>query len=360
MNTRDALLLPSKTMGASGTETIDIKINKPISRLVISLKTTRLTSSMDAPTPSNMVKIELVEGSKPLHSLTGFENQALAYYSRPHGAMEHGQHIVSLSEQDFYALDFGRYLWDDQLAFDPTRFSNPQLKLTYNMALADTAVTAGYLEVWAKCFDEKAISPIGFLSAIEHWTNDLGSGSAYSDIDLPDDKVIRQILVRAYKAAIEPWYELAEARFDENSLAKIPWEYTDLEQYYRQMKTIWKEIHTPFQAGVTTSDRYFYIPQTDYWASLACLPVSTASAMYLDAASIRGGKATLISAADRQQIGSARGYLPWHCFQFPMGQQEKIDDWYNPSGKAPHLRLRAASTVSSAVGAVVLEQLYKY
>lgn len=358
MNYRTALLLAAEDLGAAGTKTIDIDISKPISRIDFTYKTTKGLEYMTAPGPANISKIELVEGSKVLHSLSGYENQALAYYSRGNVSMEHGQHIGNLSEVDIYTLDFGRWLWDELLAFDPTRFTNPQLKVTYDEDVADTSASAGTLEVFAHIFDEKVISPMGFLSAIEHFSYTLGAGDSYETVELPEDRVIRQMLVRAYQDAYEPWYNLDEARFDEGTLDRIPWEYTDLEMYVRRMKSVWPMIQTSLYVNMATAARNIWVPQTDYWASVSLMGVSASNEIYVNAASMRGGKAALIGSAAGQCIGMARGYLPWHCFQFPMGIQDKIEDWYDPAGKKPRLRLRVNNT--GGTGQVVLEELYKY
>lgn len=360
MKYRSDLFLPAQALGTSGTKTLDITYKKPISRLEITYKTTKVLSAMTAPGPANIPKIELVDGSKPLHSLTGYTNQALAYYNRPNCCMEHGQHIATLSEVDMYAIDFGRYLWDPLFAFDPTRFMNPQLKVTWNESLADTSAVVDSLEIWAELFDEKVPAPVGFLKAIEVWNGSFLANNSVNEVMLPEDEVIRQLLVRAHYDGYEPWYQVDIAKLDESGTGAVIFDYEDLEMYYRRMKSRWPQIRTPFQAGVTTSDRTFYIPQTDFWASLNCLPVATASAMYLDGASMRGGKAVLISAADRQQIGEARGYLPWHTFQFPFGKQDDPDDWYDPSGKKPRLRLTSNTAGVNGDGAVVLETVQKY
>ncbi len=360
MNYRKALLLSPTDLGASGTKVIDIDVAKPISRITIRWKTTASAESHSYPKPDDISKIELVDGSQVLHSLSGQENQALAYYSRNGGSMSHGQHIPALSETEFFAIDFGRYLFDPLLAFDPTRFKNPQLRITYNEAKADTGVTVNECEVWLDLFDKKVISPMGFLAAMEHYAYTPGASGSYEHIMLPDDRIIRQILVRAHYDGYEPWYNMAEVRLDENTLESIPFEFTDLEQYFRMMKTVWPCIITPFNVGATTSSRTFYIPQTNYWANVLCIPVAGASAMYVNGASCRGGKVLLISAADKQQIGQAFGWLPWSTFQFPLGIQNDPQDWYNPAEKKPRLRLRAYTGAANVDAQVILEQLFNY
>ncbi len=360
MNYRHSLLLPAVDVGTAGTKIIDLNVTQKISRIRIRFKTTKVLSYMTAPGPSNIPKIELVDGSKRLHSLTGFENQALAYYSHTGISMEHGQHIATMSEVDLYQIDFGRKLWDPLLAFDPAKFLNPQIQIQHSESLADTSNSTNELEVWLDLFDEKQVAPIGYLRAFEHHSFTPGTSGSYEDVKLPEDYPIRQMLVRAYYAAAEPWYEISEARLDENNQERIPWEYTDLEQYYRRMKAEVPMGHSPFIAGVTTSARVFYIPWTDFWASVTGLAIVSDSGLFTDQASLKGGYASLLSGADRQQVGEARGYLPWHCFQFPLGDQADPDDWYNPAGKKPRLRLRSYTGGASGTCQVVLEQMVKY
>lgn len=360
MRYRESLLLAPKDLGTSGTETLDIKVSQPISRIVIRFKTTKAAQGMNAPAPANIPKIEIVDGSTPLVSLTGYECQALNYYNKPGVSMEHGQHINASSEVDMYHLDFGRYLWDPLLAFLPTKFLNPQLKLTWNEALADTSVTTNECEVWAEIFDEKAISPIGFLQAIEEKSYTQGASGSYEETVLPTDKLIRQMLVRGYLDGYEPWYNIAEVRLDENGLQRIPFEFTDMEYYYRRMKAVWPPIDIPFQGYMDAGGRTFYVPATDYWATLLVLPNQNAGYALISGQSMKGGKASLVGTAGSNVQGKAFGYLPWHTYQFPMGLPNDIEDWYDPKGRSPRLRVRSYTGGASSTVQVVLEKLHRY
>jgi hypothetical protein len=83
-------------------------------------------------------------------------------------------------------------------------------------------------------------------------------------------------------------------------------------------------------------------------------------ASYIAAASARGGYVTLHSTAGTNFVGSSKGYLPWHTYQFPMGKQDDPTDWYDPTGKKPRLRFTSASTNSSGDGEVIIETVHKY
>ncbi|KKN22376.1 hypothetical protein LCGC14_0915680 [marine sediment metagenome] len=362
MKYREAQIFYPKDVGEKGVEIIDIDVQKPISRINIKFTTTKTLEHMTAESPANIPRIELVDGSLVLHSLTGFENQALAYYNRPHAIMDHGQHIRSNSEEDHYTIDFGRYLWDEQLAFDPLRFHNPQLKITYDEDVADTGVTANELSVWADIFDEKQVSPLGFLLAVEHYSYTCGAAASFEEISLPSDRVIRQMLVRAYRDKFEPWNAITEARLDEGTLDRIPWDYTSLENYYRRMKGVWRRLDGQLLTNLILTARAFWIPATDYYATFMQHGVNNSDqSAYESAVSSKGGYCQIIgTTAGKQASGSWAGYLPWHCFQFPFGKQMDIEDWFDPTGKRPRLRLRAGSGGTSGTGQVVLEELYKY
>jgi len=364
MNYREAqLLYPQDMTNGAGTVVVDVDVNKPISRINIKFKTTKVLDHMTDAAPANIPKIELVDGSTVLHALSGRENQALAYYSRNHPSMEHGQHLKTQSEEDHYVIDFGRWLWDELLAFDPLRFHNPQIKITYDENVADTSAEVNELAVWAEIFDEKVISPLGFLMAVEHYAYTPGALNSFELISLPSDRPIRQILVRAHDETFAPWVSVNEARLDEGTLDTIPWDYTNLEDYYRRMKGVWRPITTNFNVALAAGvARVFYIPQTDYYAHVLGEGLGgTAIEMYETLLSSAGGYCSLAGTGQGQLAGHAYGYLPWHCFQFPLGKEDVIEDWYNPEGKKPRLRLRAGAAGAGASDVqVVLEELYKY
>ncbi len=363
MKYREAqMLYPQDLTNGSGTIIIDVDVQKMISRINIKFKTTKALDYMTAPTPANIPRIELVDGSTVLHSLTGYENQALGYYSRPGAVMDHGQHTKNNSEEDHYVIDFGRYLWDEMLAFDPLRFHNPQLKITYDEDVADTSVTVNEMSVWADIFDEKVITPQGFLMAVEQYAYTPGANNSFELISLPADRPIRQMLVRAHRSTYDPWHSIKEARLDEGTLDRIPWDYTSLEDYYRRMKGVWPRLSGGFNAGLLAgSARVFYIPATDYYATVVALGIGgTAQYPYETLLSSAGGYVSMRGQAGAQVVGEWSGYMPWHCYQFPFGKQGVIDDWFDPTGKKPRLRLRAGAGATNSDVQVVLEELYKY
>jgi hypothetical protein len=360
MKYRSSLLLPSEDLGPAGTKTINLDTDKIISQIELTFKTTKASQGQSAGSPANIPKIELVDGSNVLHSLSGYQNQALAYYSRPGRIMDHGQHISTLSEVDTYAIDFGRHLWDPLLAFDPTRYKNPQLKITWDEDVSDTSATANALEVWLHQFDGISPQPMGFLSAKEHHAYTAGAANSYESILLPEDRPLRQLLVRAFYQGYEPWYNIGEARMDENTLDKVVFEYSDLEMYYRRMKATWPMIVQQIALVGSTGQLTYYLPATDYYASHLIAGQSAQVTGWATSPSSRGGKLVLDVSGNDNVSGLFFGYLPWHCFQFPLGVKDDIESWYDPVGKRPRLRLRASTGGTNVAASVVTEELVRY
>jgi hypothetical protein len=359
MKYRDATILdPEDQTAGAGTKTIDINIQDPISQLDIVFSTTKSKEGMDSYPHRNITKIELVSGSDVLFSMNGGQAQALGIYHRKAPTMSHGQHMNANSEYDIYPIDFGRKLWDPMLAFDPKRFRNPQLKITYDEDVADTGVTANELAVYAKCFDEKSISPLGFLLSKNHWESLMGADGTYSYIDLPTDYPIRKLLIQGYYAGYEPWYQIEDARLSEDNLKKVVWDW-NIEKYYRNMKGVWNEVREEFEGLVQTNTKYYYLTPTDYYAQLVIS--SLANLSFWPICYGRGGYFTITGTGDFYVRGVAYGYLPNHCVEFPFGDQDDIDDWYDVTAKGSvQLRLEAGSAGASGTGAVILQQLRRY
>jgi len=360
MNYRTTQVLAPIDVTTAGTKVIDIDVTKPISRLIVRWRTTKALDYLTAGFPADITKIELVDGARRLMSLNGYELQALNYYNHPVCQLDNGNMLVACYTETFFLIDFGRFLWDELLAFDPTKFVNPQLRITHNESLSDTSCTDNNLEVTAELFDEKVISPIGFLGAVEHYAYTPSAADAYNSIELPDDRQIRQILVRAYQDAYEPWYNIDEMRLDENMLEHVIYDELDLELYANRMKSVSPNLYWKGVLNSITSERVFYVPMTGYFPMLALTGHGTAGNLTITIDDLRGGKIGCTSSATGEFGIIASGFLPWHTYQFPTGNPQDIEDWWNPAGKKPRLRLRAGTGGNSVTGQVVLEQLHRY
>lgn len=362
MNYRTTKILDGTDVGESGTKVIPINVKQPISRIRLYWQVTMPNvKAMNSYQHRDISKIELVDGSDVLHSLNGGQNQALCIYDRKVPTMNYKQKLPENSLASNYGIDFGRFLNDPMLALDPNRFRNLQLKITYDEDVAKSGVTANELEVIADIFDEKVITPIGFLMAKEHYSYTL-TGTGYEYIPLPTDHPLRKLLVQGYLSAFEPWHTIAEAKLDEDNETRIPFDW-NIERYYRMMQAEWTPVEEELIGDATVGGAAFYMTPTDYYTVPAIMSAGGTVAGVTCSSWQRGGVVTLLSIGGVQgAMGIVKGYLPNHCVEFPFGDPKDIDDWYDIT-KLGSLRLRlkgGSGGSSGGTGAVVLQQLRRY
>lgn len=359
MSFRRSLLLAEESITAAGTKTIEIKNREPISRITLAWRVTKSKDGNDAAPCQDITKIELVDGSDVLHSLDGGSNQALAIFSRKVPTMNHGQQTAANSSYSTYGIDFGRKLWDKQLAFDPLRFKNPQLKITHDLAVSDTGVTAAYLEVWGDLFDEGFVAPQGFLSAKEQYKYTTGAAASYEYIDLPTDRRIRQLLLRGYYKGYEPWYSLIEAKLDVNNDSKVLFD-MDLEDWHRMCKGIDPMVVEQLAAYIYTATTTFYCTPTDYYAGIAGMGTAPDKVVGLTTYG-RGGKFVMDAEDTMMFVGQVFGWCPNSCFRIPFGDIMELEDALNPAeARSLRLRLKAGTAATSGSGQVITEQIRPY
>lgn len=328
MNYRTAKLLAETNYDAAATTTIPINVKDLISRIIIAWRVTMAGHGMNSYPHSDISKIELIDGSEVLHSLSGGENQAVCIYDRKAQTMNHGQHVASCSEYSTYGIDFGRFLNDPHFAFDPTKFKNPQLKITHNHAVCDTGASSGNLEVWAQLFDEKTISPVGFLSTRQIKDFTISAAGVYDYIELPTDLPLRALFIQGYKIGVEPWYQVIEARLNEDGEKRIPFDW-DLEDYHRVRKGWDHAIQEQMIGQAQQTDLTWYVTPTDYYTIPLFGHIEYDSTVHVEDYA-KGGKLTVQSeTASTTFLGLVHGWLPNHMFHFPFGDPQDPGDWYD-------------------------------
>lgn len=361
MNYRLAEILAEEDASTAKTKTIDITLRDVISRIIVRM---RATNAATSPTllahPAKLVsKIELIDGSNVLFSLSGYECQALNYYDQlvtPDSEINDSENSEIFNT---FCIDFGRYLYDPVLAFDPKKFTNPQLKITHNYRAVAADAVAGNLEVYAHIFDEKEVAPIGFLMSkqVETYTSAAG---AFQYVDLPTDYPFRKLLVRAYLEGKAFDSEISEFRLSEDSDKRIPID-IETEPYLRELCGSFPPIVEHFLLRAqTTSTPIFCMPT--YWPMIYGLSGDT-NAWWRDPSLLEADEQGLLAAVNQTQpaAGSLVGYVPHHVVSFPFGLQNDPEDWYDVT-KLGSLRARLKGTASSSAGeiTVFLQQLRKY
>lgn len=360
MKYRRATILAEKAVTVNTTETIDINLEDIISSIYIRI---RGKNGSDAPTPAGhpagfATKIELVDGSDVLFSLDGYQIQALNYYDRlvtPHTEISDGGGDDQLAS---FLLDFGRYLYDTELALDPKRFRNLQLKITNDWDLVDANAASGYVKVEADVFDEKVVSPMGFLMSkvIEQYT--MTGSAAYKYIDIPTDHPFRKLLCRSFLTNIPPNGAVDEFRISEDNDKRVPFD-VDVDHYLHSQFGTLLPITEHFTIRLSTTLNSAYVMPT-YWPFIMGHPHTALAAIQRQtyhAAERQGLLADNPSSIAANLI--AFGYVPHHTLCFPFGDQKDLDDWYDVTAKGS-VRARLLSHSSACVTSLFGQQLRRY
>jgi hypothetical protein len=356
MNYRKAVLLDAESATTPATKTIDLKGLDPISRLLVQMKATNNGATPTAHPAKMITKLEVVDGSDILWSLSGIECQALNFYQTGKPAVDIISYINDNQCVPMMAINFGRWLWDEDLAFDPARFKNPQLKITHNLALGGSAPDAATLDVVADLFDEKRISPAGWLMAKEYNTYTLVV-SAVQTIEMPTDYIMRTLMIQSLTAGKMPHEQYNKIKLSENNGKKIPIDdsTSDLLKYILdEFGDYTEKIH----ARALTTDVTHYIAPT-YQTKIAGIPVDS-SAGYVSISASYGGSVALKAATACDVNLLARGLMPHGALAIPFGDLWEAGAWYDVTKLAKLDLIITAGSGASGTCQVVTEQLRRF
>ena len=363
MNYRVATLFEEKAYTADEVEPISIDIVDPISEILLNLKT--LSDGVNtAPTAhfaAGISKIELIDGSDVLFSLDGYQAQALDYYDRGNFRSPWNAYLDNNYGDISIGLNFGRYLWDRELAFDPSKFTNPKLNVSLDVGAGGIASDGLKLEVLGSVFDERTVAPRGFLMSkeIKEYTR---VASSHEYTDMPTDYPYRKMFVQCLRAGKEPGQLLNTLKLSENGGKKIPFNVITFENILRSIASQRPPIREAILQNINTSQTYGYcIPTTRVFGEVTDWHTTTEitnTAFYNG----DGGRYELICDVQGEAQVFVEGYLPHGVYEIPFGLPNEISDWYNTPGlkglKADILQKSEA--VSSETVNIFLQQYRSY
>lgn len=357
MRYRQASVLAQESATTAAVKTIDITLQDVISRLQIKFNSTNNGHTPTEHPAKQITKVEIVDGSDVLLSLSAQQIEALMFYEYKVGRNYEIEYRNDCENRMVLDVLFGRHLWDPTLGLDPKKFKNPQLKITHNLASGGSAPDAATLEVVADVFDELTPSPIGFIMSKEWHTYTSPSTAAYEYIDLPTDHVIKRILLQTYKK--DSWWDniMSEVRVSEDNDKRLPWDVDayDLMQYAVTKYGPYIETLVGTGPGVAAGQDWYVTPTEVQTAALQV--IGDPSNIYVDQETV-GGYISLNVAVVSAFRALICGYIPHGAIPLDCGKQNEIDDWYDVTQKGNvKLRLKAGGT---ATVNTVLQQLRRY
>jgi len=204
---RDYYFKREASVSDSDTVIIDINIKDPISYISVEYEATNgSTSCTDHEIHDDVSKIELVDGSDVIWSLSMIEAIALNFIEL--GVMPHAvlSEAASAKQEETCYIHFGRFQDDLEYYLDPTKFKNLQLRLTHALTIdASSGFTTntGKVTVMARIIEEGAAPYRGFMMAKEkyNWTS---AASGDEEIDMPRDYPYRILAIKALLSTYRP------------------------------------------------------------------------------------------------------------------------------------------------------------
>lgn len=360
MNYRHTEVWPQQSYTSDKTEIIEINVSDPISQLIIDADAYNSDdTTLNGHPVRGITKIELVDGSDVLFSLSGQEAHALDFYHNKRERQAWFHYIYDNYTDYAIALNFGRYLWDPMLALLPASFTNLQLKVTMDIDAGGSNATSIRLRVTANVFDAKAITPTGFLMAKEIQDYALGA-SAHEYIDMPTDHPYRKLLIKAQKYGTEPNQLLQSIKISEDQDKKVIID----QEIARWMRNILAQT-PPYREGIlvtanTDSKSFYCTPASTVYGNVTTWDAAEGAGelAFYDG---DGGRFKVISeTAEYHAHCQLSGHCPHGVFEFPFGLQHEIEDWYDVTGLGSlRLDIEAASGAESTDSAQIFLQQYR-
>jgi len=120
MNYRFTTLEATKTLGETGTNITDLTLSDIITAIRIMVIATSASTAWSNHPAANVTKVELVDGSDVLFSLTGKCAEAMDFYQRPRARASMIEYRNGRGCACVFDINFGRYLGDRELGLPGT------------------------------------------------------------------------------------------------------------------------------------------------------------------------------------------------------------------------------------------------
>ena len=368
MRTRDDALVYQEAQSSDKTsKTWDLKHTDPLSALYLEFEAVNGTTSNEDNFISDVItKVEIVDGSKPLISLTQHELEALHFYKRKRAPVLFPSEWGGGTQRHGALLMFGRDLWDTEFALDCKAYKNLQLKVSWDLGAvrtvsATTAFATGTLKITAiaKIMEEIG-APGKFLTQreIESFTMPT-SGSHKTEMytDYPwrlmmlrcflegydPREMIERLTLNCDAGKFKPLDERYLQQIDADELALSGWiEFTH--NIYRATGGVIRglcQVETQFEFKPNTSTQF-----TDFVHTL-----NFSGNVTLETQNPAG-----TSAGTRKYWGQEKGHALHATCPVFFGNPDKPETWFDaPKYQRIDLTLHAGG--SAGVSSVVLEQV---
>lgn len=307
---REVVVQDAMAIVGAQTITRDINITEPISKLSVIYRKTNTDSVPVAHPGAMMIGIDVMDGADILFSMPGQEAQAMAMFTDNKQIGSIINYVNGQGSTQTAEIKFGRWLYDEMLALDPKRYNNLQIKCQITPALGGAGGANGTLEIYAHCFDEKVIEPIGFLYNKEIYSY-LPVANTWHYVDLPTDYPIRAVMFGAPHCEDGPQFNIQHFNLKENQGKHVLVDNDMI--HYQHIQSGYYDPWMDMVYACPDDNEAFDIYVTTHWERFAHM-LDTLTAQGVANFSTQGCLTQLMSAA----FGNVhQGWVMGHC---PFGQ----------------------------------------
>jgi len=360
---RQTYLADNQVLADSGTVTLDINVTDPITALWFKFQVTNGGTSNRLNLLAKCISaVEVIDGADVLFSMGGDQALALgAYQLGKLPRQEVDEQASSINTLNFPIL-FGRFIGDGEYGFDPDRFVNPQIRISWNLAAVRAVGATGFLtgtlalSVVAHIM-EGASAPTALLMSKEiyTWTS---VAAATSYIDLPVDYPYRGILCQGVLAGNPFHWMWDQLRINCDggkfiAMNQRGWDLVNQATMYQDRFHYRHDIFASNGLGISTLLGEFetmtLLPATivDCVAEYSSTGAGNGSVQVRTAGALDGNL--------RHFLANVTGYNPCDCLYIPFGVQDKPSDWF-PAPTFRGVKFEVRAGVNAAAMAVVLVQ----
>lgn len=176
-------------IGTAGTLIVDINTKDQISAIDFTWDCTNVTVSvMLASVLECISKIELVDGSEVLASVHAGDLYGIDYWANGKLPYTYGGMAVGAHFGFAVRLNFGWYLWDEEFAFRPELYKNPQLKITWDEDACNTGVIVNEFSASMHLDTQPGGGGAKGMIVTREIVSNLMAASSHSYVDLPTDR----------------------------------------------------------------------------------------------------------------------------------------------------------------------------
>ncbi len=325
---RHALALPN-----AGTHIEEINIQDPIMDFYIRMYATNgATSNVENSIIDVLDRISIVDGSDVLWALDSEEILANQFYHYKESTELGIDERPDVVQGTVFKIPLGIGRMHPEVAFDPTRFANPQLVLEWDIANIRAVGADGFVDppllavdIMADVIDEAPARPTGYLMT-KQITEYTAIAATEARVELPVDYAYRTMYVRSYEDNKCPIASLETVEHSINEQKYRPFDiYTDdwvewLKEWYGK----WHMSAWYFLAIGATEQRNTYL-RANLGVSLQA--VTAATDILLDSLANCQINMTGANAAADEIHASVDGALPFGTFAWPYGDPETPEEW---------------------------------